>query len=48
MLNLKEIYEDAKVLAESKSKHLYDNGSMTFGELRDTINAVFSDGGTLL
>ena len=48
MLDLKEIYEEAKVIAESKSKRLYENGKLTFAELRDIINGVFSDGGTVL
>lgn len=47
MLNLKKIYEE-QILTESKSKHLYENGDMTFADLRDVMTDVFSNGGTVL
>lgn len=48
MLDLKGLYEEAKVIAESKTKRIYENGDMTFAQLRDAITSVFSDGGTVL
>lgn len=46
MLNLKEIYTTA--INESKSKYLYENGDITFKDLRDILMDVFSNGSTIL
>ena len=47
MLNIKEIYERS-LLTESKSKHLYENGDVTFKDLCDLMTGVFSNGGTVM
>lgn len=47
MLNIKEIYEHS-LLTESKSKHLYENGDVTFKDLRDLMTDVFSNGGIVM
>ena len=47
MLDIKDIYEKV-VLTESKSKHIYENGDMTFADIRDVITDVFKNGGTVM
>ena len=47
MLDIKDIYEKV-VLTESKSKHIYENGDMTFADIRDIITDVFKNGGTVM
>ena len=47
MLNIKDIYDNV-VLNESKSKRLYDNGDITFADIRDIVQDTFKDGGTVL
>lgn len=47
MLNLKKIYEEA-LISESKVSHIYENGDMTFADLRDIIKDIFANGGTVM
>lgn len=47
MLDIKDIYEKV-MLTESKSKHLYENGDMTFAEIRDIVSDLFKNGGTVM
>ncbi len=44
MLNLKEIYEKASLIRESKQKHIFENGKITFADIRDAVKDVFNGG----
>ena len=47
MIDLKEVYNEV-ILTESKAKHIFSDGGMTFAELRDIFASLFKDGGTVL
>lgn len=47
MIDLKQIYEEV-MLNESKPKHIFSDGGVTFADLRDIFTDVFKDGGTVL
>lgn len=41
MIKLKELYQDA-VICESKTKHLFENGDITFSKIRDILTKIFA------